>query len=43
MAVKALFNVSGDEELSPEDLKFYGELVTRLVTSRVRLGKLNWR
>ena len=40
MAVKALFNVDSDEELSPEDFKFFGDLVTRLVNARVRLGRL---
>jgi hypothetical protein len=40
MAVKALFNVDTDEPVSPEDLKFFGELVNRLVNARVRLGKL---
>ena len=40
MAVKALFGVDLHEEMSPEDLRFFGELVSRLVNTRVRLGKL---
>jgi hypothetical protein len=40
MGVKALFNVDSEQELSPEDFRFYGELVSRLVNTRVSLGKL---
>ena len=40
MAMRALFDVDSRQELAPEDLKFFGELVSRLVNTRVRLGKL---
>ena len=39
MAVKALFNTESDK-LSTDDLKFFSELMSRLIDTRGRLGEL---